>query len=121
MGQDNVKETLDGVDEEQLSMIVTALQETASCYEKMGMVMVALKMRITAEKVSDIKKVREAAQAAQILGRLMKKEKNHLLRTGGVTRSFPMHLGGSRETTTKINGGQASLLIIIANVANMNT
>lgn len=75
MGQDNVKETLDGVDEEQLSMIVTALQETASCYEKMGMVMVALKMRITAEKVSDIKKVREAAQAAQILGRLMKKEK----------------------------------------------
>lgn len=72
MGQDNVKETLDGVDEEQLSMIVTALQETAGRYEKMGMVMVALKMRITAEKVSDIKKAREAAQ---ILERLMKKEK----------------------------------------------
>lgn len=70
-----MKEMLDGVDEEQLSMIVSALQETAARYEKQGMIMVALKMRITAEKVLGIKKTREKVQAAQILGRFMKKEK----------------------------------------------
>ncbi|UED77467.1 hypothetical protein [Brevibacillus sp. DP1.3A] len=75
MRQDNVKETLDGVDEEQLSLIVSALQDTAIRYDKQGMIMVALKMRITAEKVLDIKKARESVQAAQILGRLIEKEK----------------------------------------------
>lgn len=70
MNDDNVKEMLDGVDEEQLSMIVTALEQTAARYDKQGMIMQALKMRITANKVDDIKKAREAAQAAKILGRL---------------------------------------------------
>ncbi|MGG1991181.1 hypothetical protein [Brevibacillus brevis] len=45
-----------GVDEEQLSMIVSALEETARRYDQQGMIMVALKMRITAEKVTEIKK-----------------------------------------------------------------
>lgn len=75
MEKGTVKEMLDGVDEEQLSMIVSALQETASRYEKQGMIMVALKMRLTADKVLHIKKAREELQAAQILRRLMKKEK----------------------------------------------
>ncbi|MFE1626991.1 hypothetical protein ACFLFF_09630 [Brevibacillus reuszeri] len=75
MEQARVKELLDGVDEEQLSMIVSALQETAARYDKQGMIMVALKMRLTAEKVLDIKKAREEVQAAQIFGRFMKKEK----------------------------------------------
>ncbi|WP_260506941.1 hypothetical protein [Brevibacillus brevis] len=72
---EGVKETLDGVDEEQLSMIVSALEETARVYEQQGMIMVALKMRITAEKVMEIKKARESKQAASILRRFMKKEK----------------------------------------------
>lgn len=75
MKEDNVKEMLDGVDEEQLSMIVSALEQTAARYDKQGMIMVALKMRLTADKVLHIKKAREEVQAAQILGRLMKKEK----------------------------------------------
>ncbi|TGU92159.1 hypothetical protein EN829_060685 [Mesorhizobium sp. M00.F.Ca.ET.186.01.1.1] len=76
MSLDSVKEILDGVDEEQLSMIVSALQETATRYDNQGMVMVALKMRITADKVLDIKKAREEARAAQILGRFAGKEKS---------------------------------------------
>ncbi|MED1802072.1 MULTISPECIES: hypothetical protein [Brevibacillus] len=75
MRHENVKETLDGVDEEQLSMIVSALEETARRYDQQGMIMVALKMRITAEKVTEIKKARESEQAAKILGRWAKKEK----------------------------------------------
>lgn len=75
MDEANVKDQLEGVDEEQLAMIVSALQETATRYDQQGMVMVALKMRITAEKVLGIKKDREALQAAQILGRLNGKEK----------------------------------------------
>lgn len=70
----SVKEMLDGVDEEQLSMIVSALQETATRYDQQGMAMVALKMRITADKVLGIKKARETAQAARILGRLNKEK-----------------------------------------------
>ncbi|GEB35279.1 hypothetical protein [Brevibacillus parabrevis] len=72
----NVKEMLDGVDEEQLSMIVSALQETATRYDHQGMIMVALKMRITADKVLAIKKAREVTQAEQILGRFAGKEKS---------------------------------------------
>ncbi|MCM3079608.1 hypothetical protein [Brevibacillus invocatus] len=75
MNQDNVKEMLDGVDEEQLSMIVSALQETEARYDNQGMIMVALKMRLTADKVLGIKKAREAVQATQILGRYKSKEK----------------------------------------------
>ncbi|MGN7470372.1 hypothetical protein [Brevibacillus sp. SAFN-007a] len=73
MNGSSVKEMLDGVDEEQLSMIVSALQETATRYDQQGMVMVAIKMRITADKVLDIKKARETAQAARILGRFKEK------------------------------------------------
>lgn len=73
MSLDSVKEMLDGVDEEQLSMIVSALQETATRYDQQGMAMVALKMRITADKVLDIKKARETAQAARILRRFKEK------------------------------------------------
>lgn len=69
MIESNVKEMLDGVDEEQLAMIVSALEETATRYDHQGMVMVAVKMRITADKVLGIKKARESEQAAQILGR----------------------------------------------------
>ncbi|MED1800682.1 hypothetical protein [Brevibacillus porteri] len=72
---ENVKEKLNGVDEEQLSLIVSALEETARRYDQQGMIMVALKMRITAEKVTEIKKARESEQAAKILGRWAKKEK----------------------------------------------
>ncbi|WP_312116590.1 hypothetical protein [Brevibacillus reuszeri] len=75
MSHDNAKEMLEGVDEEQLSIIVSALEQTAARYDKQGMIMVALKMRLTAEKVLDIKKAREEVQAAQILGRFMEKEK----------------------------------------------
>lgn len=75
MRHENVKEKLDGVDEEQLSMIVSALEETARRYDQLGMIMVALKVRITAGKVTEIKKARESEQAAGILWRWAKKEK----------------------------------------------
>ncbi|MFY0545491.1 hypothetical protein [Brevibacillus sp. H7] len=69
MTQDNVKEMLDGVDEEQLSMIVSALEETARRYNQQGMIIVAQKMRLTADKVLNIKRAREMEQATRILGR----------------------------------------------------
>lgn len=55
-------------------MIVSALHETATRYDQQGMIMVALKMRITADKVLGIKRARESAQAAQILGRFGKRQ-----------------------------------------------
>lgn len=73
--QTNAKEMLDGVDEEQLSLIISALEYTAKCFDGNGMNIVAQKMRLTADKVIEIKKARESVQVAQILGRMLNKEK----------------------------------------------
>lgn len=74
MKRENVKEFLDGVDEEQLEMIISALSETSTRYDRQGMIMVAQKMRITAEKVRGIKKSREKDQTINILGRYEKEK-----------------------------------------------
>ncbi|USG64033.1 hypothetical protein NDK47_17945 [Brevibacillus ruminantium] len=63
-----IKECLDGLDEEQLVHIVDALLDTAKRSEQMGMELDARKKRITAEKVLEIKRQREEAWMLRILG-----------------------------------------------------
>ncbi|MCM3560631.1 hypothetical protein M4D57_18870 [Brevibacillus borstelensis] len=64
-----VKEMLDGLDEEQLIHIIDALMDTARRSEQCGMLVDAQKKKITAEKVLEIKRKREEVWMQRILGR----------------------------------------------------
>jgi hypothetical protein len=67
----NQTDQLNCIDEEQLAMIITALDEIAANRAKLGMEMLALRYRITADKVRGIKQARETA----FIQRMRKREK----------------------------------------------